>query len=268
MSLYKVYNGTEFNILFPETKFYIFINKNRGNTELVTGLNVDTKEFMPIPKPNSGGIYFCEYNAIHLEFDQSHNTYREVTIPDDAQVYIELNKFKADKLILSEEKNIWNNEHLCKKILIERHCFFGDFAKIINQTEELCIIAVSKNPFVLWYVKNQTEDICKIAVYRNYEMLEYVENQTEEICKSAVQVNGLTLRHVKNQTDEICKLAVQNDGNALYYVKNQTPEICKIAVENNSDALYYVKNPTNELYEKVPCTTKIVCKVLNKLSIY
>jgi hypothetical protein len=105
----------------------------------------------------------------------------EVTIPDDAQVYVEQNKFKTDKFILN----------LNNKINIEDHECWLD------------------------------SDFCEISVQQNKCALHFIINQTEEICKLAVQQNGSALRHVNNQTDEYINwlfnnLDMQNDYKELF----------------------------------------------------
>ena len=43
------------------------------------------------------------------------------------------------------------------------------------------------------HVIEQTEEICKLAVQQNGNALEFVKYQTEELCKLAVQQNGNAL---------------------------------------------------------------------------
>ena len=114
-------------------------------------------------------------------------------------------------------------------------------------TEEEYLIAVRWNPTALKYIKNQTERICIEAVTGDGYMLQYVINQTEKICLAAVLHDGLALRYVKNQTEKICMAAVLHDGLALRYVdaKNQTEKICMAAVKQNKNALRYVKIKLN-----------------------
>src|SRR5437660_10212848 len=113
---------------------------------------------------------------------------REVTIPEDSQVYIEEAKFKIDKIILGERKLIsdleeWNNE-------------------------DFCLRAVKLNSDAFQHVHNQTEQICLEAINKNMHALEYVKNQTDQLCLAVVRQNGRALKYVKNQTDEICLAAV------------------------------------------------------------
>ncbi len=59
-------------------------------------------------------------------------------------------------------------------------------------TELDCKI-VRLNGYALKYVVNQTDEICKLAVCQDGYALYYVKNQTDEICKLAVQQDGWAL---------------------------------------------------------------------------
>ncbi len=53
------------------------------------------------------------------------------------------------------------------------------FQYVKIQTNELCLIAVSKNGYLLQFVKNQTDEICLASVKQYGESLFFVENQTD-----------------------------------------------------------------------------------------
>lgn len=75
--------------------------------QLKDGLNIDHIPFNPTGSCSKGGIYFCDLNKINLWLSYKDNRmvhYRFVIIPDDANVYIETNKYKADQLILGERE--------------------------------------------------------------------------------------------------------------------------------------------------------------------
>ena len=170
------------------------------------------------------------------------------------------------------------------------------FVSEINQTENICLQAVTHNGNVLKYVINQTDKICLEAI-KTYELLtEYkwrknciyptwdkkhcvhcihprtqknnifplVKNKTEIICLEAVKYYGPNLQFVPDEykTDVICLEAVKNDGTVLEYVSNQTENICLEAVKNDGIALKYVKNQTDniclEAVKQNWCTLKYV----------
>jgi hypothetical protein len=242
-------SGLAFNKRFPSTVFVKLTNETEihNGFQFKTGLNVDTVEFDPTGECKKGGIYFCRYDKIPMWIQYNQTlciNYRIVTILDDALIYIEEDKYKANKMILSDKKDIRTDEKICKLLLAED---IDPIYSVIDQTDEICKKAVTQNAFALRYIKDQTREICKIAVERNGYVLKYIGKQTNEICKISVARYGDALQYVKDQTDELCKIAVAQYGHALEYVKDQTEEICKIAVARNGNALKYVKNQTTEI---------------------
>ena len=85
-----------------------------------TGENIDTVPFSPSGTCSPGGIYFCEmknapeyfhYNGSAMKF------YRSVTLSDDARVYVEDKKMKADKVTLGERQEIFASADLFNSLL-------------------------------------------------------------------------------------------------------------------------------------------------------
>jgi len=204
------------------------------------GLNVDPVEFSPKYQCSKGGLYFCEESKRHLFWDVYGQVLAIIEIPSDARVYIEKDKFKADKLIIKE---IIAFEDLSDDFWISMlHVNGMMIQKIKNQTEYVCRLAVKQDGFALRFVRNQTEDICRLAVQQDGLALQFVKNQTEEICRLAVQEYSIALQYVKDQTEDICRLAVQKNGMALKFVKNQTLNLCMMATWQDIGALMYVNN--------------------------
>ena len=254
-----------FNRIYKGVKFYKFLNNDLIHHGLTyhIGLNIDPKPFNPTGECSSGGLYFCEESKCHMYFENYDYKVALIEIPNDAQVYVEDNKFKADRLILKEIKDfrdsyddMWINIIPIKPYVLR---YVKDQTKemcemalrydgsallhIKNQTPELCAYAVKQNGLALQYIyrRYQPEELCILAITQNVNAFRYVYNQTEELCILAVTKNGLMLQFVKDQTDEICKCAVKQNGLALRFVKNQTDEICEIAIEQTRDALELVK---------------------------
>ena len=90
-------------------KYYKITNQDENHNDLQyeTGLNVDPVPFNPSGDCTPGGIYFASTDI--LAFLDYGPWIRQVTLPDDAQVYENPGspkKYKADKVILSERKKI------------------------------------------------------------------------------------------------------------------------------------------------------------------
>jgi hypothetical protein len=124
----KEYTGAQVNAanLGPLVKL-TSKDENHHGFVFATGENRDTHVFCPYAICSAGGLYFCKMADAAMWFDYSHeymHFIRPVTLPDDARVYIEKNKMKADKFILGEREEIFSNKPLFDYLL--HHCeFFG-----------------------------------------------------------------------------------------------------------------------------------------------
>ena len=268
--------GTEFNEQYPNTEFYKVLTTDCKHYDFTYqhGLNIDHIPFNPTRECSLGGLHFTEVDKVSYWIDRFKSVYiAKVTIPSNASVYVEKDKFKADQFVLDLDNKMlikdfymWENEEFCKISVSQADTYnlvfvrnqpdeicklavkhdFRALEYVLLQTDEICKIAVSNHGFALEFVKDQTDDICKMAVKNGYG-LEFVKVQTDEICKIAVSKNGRALQYVINQTYELCKLAVSQNGHALEFVKVQTGELCQLAVSQNAYALKYVINQTDEL---------------------
>jgi hypothetical protein len=204
LKLYTEYTGKEFNEITKGTQFYRFTNQEEDHNGFAykDGLNIDFLKFNPNGQCSAGGLYFTDaINAV--KWMGNNNWMRIVTIPYDARVYIENNKYKIDRFMLSKRKPI--------------HEFtFDDY--------DISMAVVSQNGLALQYVKEQTPELCMAAVSQNSLALEYVKEQTPELCMAAVSQNGWALKYVKEQTPELCMVAVSQNSLAFQYMKEQTPD--------------------------------------------
>jgi len=246
------------------------------------GMNIDTVMFNPTKDCSAGGLYFCEESQCHLFWMYYGTNLARITIPDDARVYIEPDKFKADKIIITSiidfdhiDDSFWinmiqqsNNIHAINNSrglyllsyirqlpediairVVQVNGLALQFINAKNQTPNICITAVTQNGLALEYVDYSlmTNQICEIAINQNGMAIRYVKAPTPQLCKLAVKRNGFALSYIdeQNQTDEICEMAVQQQGFALRYVKKQTPKICKLAIAQN----YWSRELVNILVE-------------------
>jgi hypothetical protein len=159
-NLGKVYDGKKFKKIFGD-KFYKFTNETEThyNFKYKDGLNIDVNKFDPTGYCRTGGLYFANLRNLFI-FDYCGCNIREVEIPDDARVYVEHNKFKADKIILGKKYKI--------------HEF-------INLTEEISMCAVDVDYYYLKYIVNQTEKICMVAIYNNPKAMLFVKDKTDKL---------------------------------------------------------------------------------------
>jgi hypothetical protein len=127
------------------------------------GLNVDPVPFKPTGECEPGGLYFThiDYIAYWWRHLQPPCLYiAEVTVPDDARVYIEPcgTKLKADKFELSN--------------ILPLNEFFDTLDEIMLEW------MVAAAPALLQYVGKQTEEMCLAAVRHDAYLLRYVKKVT------------------------------------------------------------------------------------------
>jgi hypothetical protein len=249
-------NNRLYKLLF-EGRYGYIQHDNCISPSYNNGLNKNNLSFNPHGKSSPGGIYFIdEIQLLDYKAMDYNNVYNkvyitEVTLPEDALVYIENGKQKTNKLILLEIQPLTNillyvkqTDELCKFVVQHQR---GALKYVNNKTDEICKLAVQYDGTSLKYVPEQTEELCKLAVQQNYYALKYVIDQTDELCKLAVKNSGYYIQYVKNQTEELCKLAVQQDSYALQFIKEQTEEVCKLALQQNCHAFDFVHVQTVEL---------------------
>ena len=81
------------------------------------------------------------------------------------------------------------------------------------------LLDVTVNSFEFKYVLNQTREICLAAVKRNPDNIKFVINQTEELCQLAVGHKGDTIKFIKNPSEEICILAVKKSEHSISFIR-------------------------------------------------
>ena len=177
-----ILSGNKFNAKYPNTEFYKVLHTNFKHYDFTYQhvLNIDHIQFNPNGSCTAGGLYFTELDKLSCWIGGSDSVYiARVTIPSNASVYIEKDKFKADQFILDLEN----------KVLIK------DF--YMWENEAFCKLAVSQNGYALIYVITQTDEICKIAIRHDWRTLQYIKDQTDELCELAVSQNGCALLYLK-----------------------------------------------------------------------
>ncbi len=125
IQLAMLLSGVDFNQKYNNVEFYKILNEkeNHNDFQYKDGLNIDTNEFNT-KECSAGGLYFCEkqYISLYIEY----GIYiRKVSIPNDAKINEEYNKFKADKIVLDKRISLTD--------------FFS------NQTYEFNLTAVKQN---------------------------------------------------------------------------------------------------------------------------
>ena len=212
LKIFTEYSGREFNELVGKKKFYRFNNpteEHRG-VKYKTGVNKDPLQFNPSGTCERGGLYFISEDelAIWLEKWLYHfcllkdrqrvklsckcnRSYfspyifkwiREVKIRDQARVYVDNKKYKANEFVLGERIDIhdFKIDSIEDKIL-NKYPHLLKFIK--NQTHKQCIEAIRKCPMIIKDVNKQTDELCKMALAENLDTFKYIKHPTPLIKK-------------------------------------------------------------------------------------
>jgi hypothetical protein len=259
-NLHKEITGERLNSY--NVKFYTFVDENKHNCWLKYDIGeiIDPYEFNSTSRL-LGEIYFTTFEYIFEYFKFGY--FCEIEITNDTRCYIENNKIKSDKIIITKMIHIkdlndslllkcvkkqWNILYYIKQteeICLEAIKTYGIALKFVEKhliTDEICLEAVKQNGLALEYVEKQTEEICIEAIKQNLFALLYVKNKTEEFCLLAIRQTGESLVLIEEQTEKMCLEAIKQDGLFLDFVEDQTEKICLEAVKQNKDALKYIKN--------------------------
>lgn len=264
--------GAQFNQLFNGKQFCKLTNEyeKQGQNEFKDGLMEHVSKFQSFSNYYMKTIDFVNLDLFYLFVNNNVNDnimwyVRKVTIPDDARVKIELNKFYSNKLIFEPRQYIWDNIELVKRVL---------------EYDGTCLKYVDKS--ILNY------DLYKIAVNSTYLALEHVDHDSVnsdkyiKLCKNALSQTGKLTKgqlmrklqiselgrsiYVTNnyggyafqwlptdlKTYEFKKMAVSTYGPALqWFTDEQDEELCEIAVNQRGLSILHVREDllSEKLYE-------------------
>jgi hypothetical protein len=111
-------SGLEFKLLTQNKTIVKLFSKTKihNDVEFKLGLNTDPVTFYPNDSCKRGGIYFiekCNYAKwLDYNFNKMHY-FSLITIPNEAQVYIEEDKFKADQIYIIGFRELTAINTLC-----------------------------------------------------------------------------------------------------------------------------------------------------------
>jgi len=247
--------GSEFKKIYGD-KFVKAIKKDfkHYNHQYVHGLNIDAVPFNPSGYCAKGGLYFTTEKFL-FKFISGCIYAVNVSIPDDAQVYIDPEKeaFKADKIIVDLDNKILleNYPGLYKKLIKN---ITGENIKFIPEkfrTNELYLNIAKKDIYALLFIPPDkiTDEICAItAKHKNHALYDIPnKKRTVGICLIAIKYKYVDLNHIcftpnKIITDKMCEETINKYHYASEYVPKEkiTPVMCMIAVKSCGYSLQYV----------------------------
>jgi hypothetical protein len=146
------YTGKNFNDNHRGEEFVKLTNNGECHNgfKYKDGLNIDTENFVPEGTCKSGGLYFVKKCDMFkwIKYNPKIGImvwYRDVTIPDSAQVWDESDKSKCDRFILGPKLSI---------------------QKYINEySEPTQLVAVTQNGYAIDLIEDPSESIQLAAVH-------------------------------------------------------------------------------------------------------
>jgi hypothetical protein len=144
------------------------------------------------------------------------------------------NKYKAQSIILSNPRCIWNDVNF-QSDAIKKYNY--GFKHIDNPSEELKILAVGQNGSVIQFIKNPSEAVQLAAVKQNGNAIKYIKNPSEAVQLEAVKENGNVIEFIKNPPEDVQLYAVNKDGFNIYYIKKPSEAVQLAAVKQNGGAI-------------------------------
>lgn len=264
------------------TRFYKLTNEQEihNNLEYKTGVNIDILPFNPSKSCRPGGMYFfSEPNLFRFMRYVSQPYYmREVTFDELSLIYEDDDNFKTNRFILGERVN-WREYFNSDPSLMYEAVKYNpcSITYVDEQTEKLCLMAVSKDAFSIQYIKNPSLEVVREAIKNNALVIanpnlnikkeyltedlyiEAIRRDPTIICNQNIQTYNRCLEAVRNnpcmiyyiddkyKTNDLYITALSKDGYILKQIENKTYELCRIAVYNCGLALKWVPEQTQEL---------------------
>jgi hypothetical protein len=203
---------------FTKVKYYKVLSADFQHYDhtYTLGLNIDKVPFNPKGECQPGGLYFTTFEHIHLYF--WFGTFvAEVTIPDDAQLYNEGNKSKADKIIIS------NIVTIREFIIAQGYEWYMDKLKNTISILENCPIEWFTTEHLQFAIDGSKEKYILVGVNENLF--------TREICLEMIKIHPHNLQYIpKNKMwyKLVCQ-AVKKHGCVIKFVTYHllTPELKK-----------------------------------------
>jgi gas vesicle protein len=240
------------NFIYTNKMLKLYI-KNKEWSKIISMFNNGFISKIILPKEF---IIYCENNNIDLsDFIFNINLSQLNKSADNIWKYV-INEYKnGNKLEIKLPKQFVyycenNNIDLLNIITYDYWNKFNIDVSAVPTTNTIFWNKVIElNPSYIEHIKNPTEEMSLIAISKEPLLLRFIENQTEEICMTAVKKSGNALEYVKDQTEEICIEAVKYGSNVLLDVKTPTEKIYLTALENQTifTLIKYIKNPTDEM---------------------
>jgi hypothetical protein len=219
----KLANDSTFPFYKKELVKLAVENNIHNGFEFKEGLNVDPVPFNASGNCTKGGFYFTfsDYWSEWVSYRSEFMYWMwDVKIPDDTQVYLESDsKIKVDKFILENKRCIYD-------------------------CEERCMLAVSRNGWVIRFIKDPSEEMKLEAVRQDGSAIRIIKNPSERVQLEAVKRNGLAIQYIENPSEAVQLAAVRQDGYAIRCIEYPSERVQLEAVRQDRTVIRLIKDPS------------------------
>lgn len=183
----------------------------------------------------------------HFHIVSRFNNYMKEKITTNANDFIAQQSIKIIKNDYKQLGNIkYQTDDMCKAALdisLDSYKYIKDKNDTINK------YVIARNPLLLSQIENQTEELCLMAVTLNGLAIQFVIKKTQAICTAAYENTRFAIQYIDEewQTADMGKCIYPNIE-LFKYVKIQTNDICVSALRFSLQNFKYIMNPTLEMY--------------------
>jgi hypothetical protein len=196
-----------------------------------------------LEKSRHSGI--CHYLRLHpdcIQFipkDKRNMDYIKAAIESDGHIL---------KLLDTDEKTL----EICK-MAINKNVYNLEFVPEELKTTDFLIYAINRDHKALAVIENKDEELCLIAMEKDPYSLYLINDKTERIMLKAIRVKGLYKDKNMPQYYNAVLEYIKENGNSLQYIRREfkTFELCKAAILNSPFAIKYVPKMILERYPEL-----------------
>ncbi len=110
------------------------------------------------------------------------------------------------------------------------------------------MVAITKTPSSIQYIKNLSENMIYLAVSLSSHCIKFIKNPSEKLQLQVVNDNPLYIEFIDNPTPEIIDLAFElSKGETIKWIDNPTIAQQWFCVRNSPSNFHYVKNPCESI---------------------
>lgn len=102
-----------------------------------------------------------------------------------------------------------------------------------NQTPEIQMEAVKRNPMAITAITNPTEEVQRYLVNLDKKMAMYINNPCRSVQMILVESDPSYIKNIQNPDEETCLKVVKKDGHLIRFIDHPSDRVVRAAVEQD-----------------------------------